>query len=294
MYIAKKDTDCKSNRHKEELFKLLDGRLTLKEISEKLKVSKELVRVFAKVNNLKFKRGNLDLSVDNIGVKNSKENKIIKLLNEGYTYAEIGEKIDLKKRKVENFARNAGIKRYDKTVKENCENIISQINEDFDKGMSYENIVKKYNLNDKKLRSDLLRFGLEPLFQKFKKVRDSKILEEYKINTASTILNSNEKDLISPRKIKTKSKIYAINSNAGFKKFPKIINRFSGGSFEDKEIIKFIKKKREKDGLSFNKIAILLNEMGKKTVTGTTFKDYLVRYKYNHVTLKSNKRIIQK
>jgi hypothetical protein len=47
--------------------------------------------------------------------------------------------------------------------------------------------------------------------------------------------------------------------------------------------MKFIRKKREKDGLTFGEITRLLNKKGLKTISGKEFKEANVTVKYKQI-----------
>jgi hypothetical protein len=124
-------------------------------------------------------------------------------------------------------------------------------------------------------------------------MRDDKIKELYKSKVAREVVSSEHNDLNSPERIKTAHYVYIINrETGGEKKFPKIGSRYHGGNFEDKTILKYIQKKRDKDKWTFQKIADKLNSMGKTTIMGVVFTDYLVRYKYLHYNKVKNKKKI--
>lgn len=227
-------------------------------------------------------------------IPKAKYEKIIQMISEGYAYKDIAKKIKVAYTTICNISIKNGMRINTRYDKEEAIKIIESIHLDIKNGISYKELLTKHDLTNKKKLHTLYRFGLEPITQIYKPIRDDKIKELYKVKLAREVVSSEDKELNNPERIVTPHYVYIINREVGGeRKFPKIGSRFHGGNFEDKTILKYIQKKRDKDNWTFKQIADKLNAMGKKTVMGVNFSDYLVRYKYLHYNkVKGKKKII--
>lgn len=209
------------------------------------------------------------------------EKKVVNLAEEGMSYVDMAKKLKVNKRNLLRIAHKHGIRRNNKFDTLENRALVAAINKDIEAGLPYKELIKKHNLT-LDLRGRLSRIGLEPVTKKYKERRDGEIVSQYKNKIAKKVLASDDKVLDSPERIVTEHNIYIISSQMGFKKYPKIINRNKGGCFEDRKIISYIIRKRDKDEWSFKKISDKLNKLGKKTLTGKDFQWHSVAYKYKH------------
>lgn len=259
-------------------------------IAEKLGTFKHVVRDVAKNNRLKLNYDITD-SRDLFGrirgrkgkyEANDRNNEIKELLNKGETFDEIGEKYNLTRERVRQIAGFFGIKRQeDKKAVDKI--IIAAIKQDIANDLSYEEILKKYNLDyDEEYR--LIQKGLPPLGKVFREKRDAVILEEFsKGKSATEILSSDNKFLNGKTKIGSINRVYQIATANNIYKHPEIGNRNAGGCFEDKKVLRYIKMCRDDYNRPFKEIAKTLNSWGKRTITGKKFTEANTQAKYNMI-----------
>lgn len=262
----------KTKKIEPSVLKLLDGTRSVYEVSKILKVSTHSIKKIASFHNLQTDR-------------NSKKNeKIRQLFEEGLLYRDIAKKVGLSESSIRERVRSLGLHRY-KFKKEFYIELTKKIEQDFQDGLSYEEIKEKHCLTTT-INQGLRRFGLK-LFTTHRQRRDIEIVDRYKKQIAKKILVSNDKKIKDPRKIMTLSHIYTISTENNFKKYPNIGSRFHGGIFLSKKILNIIKNKRENEKKSFSEIAEFLNSKNYLTATGVPFSSHNVRFKY--LAIKKNK-----
>lgn len=199
--------------------------------------------------------------------------KIINLIKGGMTFEEIGKQFGLSKQRIQQFAKDLNILRYKDRRSEKLK-LIDKLKEDIHKGLTYEQIKKKYNLISLK---SVINFNLQ---YEILKVRNKIIVEEYKTKSALEIVNSDYNNLNSIQSV------YKICSGMGFKKFPMVINRVEGVSYTDRKILSYIRDKRVNKKWKYRQIASKLNDLGYMTVQGKKFTtenvhNLLKRYEKN-------------
>jgi hypothetical protein len=210
--------------------------------------------------------------------------------NPDVNYIIVGNRFGTSPSYVGRIARSVGItKNISEEEKKKIKNTIAHINLDFELGMSYEDIKKTYNFDENKEK--LTYYGLGNLKDKFRTLRNDEISRQYKVKTAMKVMVDTNVKLDSPDRIKTLSQTYGVACKNGFKKYPKIGDRSKGGTFEDRKILRYIEKLRDKDGLTFQEIADKLTRQGKKTLTGVPFSMANALYKYNAYKKNKYKRL---
>jgi predicted DNA-binding protein YlxM (UPF0122 family) len=259
-----------------------NGDKTIEEIRDKFSLNKSQVLYRLNKFNLGFiksKRGKV--------IRNE---KILKLVKEDeLTYREIGEIFGISRQCVHGIINSSGYSRWSDRKKK-YRTIANNVKRDIKLGVSYIEIREKYTYS---VLTNLYSRGLlPPLYTKILIDRNELITHRYKRERAIDIVKSDDIGVNNPNGVETQRSVYTIASNNGFKKFPKIGRRCDGGTFEDKKILRYIEKKRDKDGWSFKDIADKLTHLGYKTLTGKYFDMANVYYKYN--AYKKNKYKILK
>tara|TARA_R110000851_G_scaffold248445_2_gene400961 strand:+ start:481 stop:1470 length:990 start_codon:yes stop_codon:yes gene_type:complete len=215
--------------------------------------------------------------------------QILKLLVEDdKTYEEIGNIYGISKQRIRQLAYKSNFKRY-AIRKVKYTEIAKEILLDIKLGMLYSEIREKYTYAV--IRNVCSRGLLSNLYTDFISKRNTTITKKYKETIARKIIESSDSELLNPNKINGLSNIYRIACEDGFKRYPKIGNRNKGGTFEDKKILRYITKKRDKDGWSFRRITDKLQRLGHKTLTGKVFDTPNVYYKYNAYKKNKYKRV---
>ena len=217
--------------------------------------------------------------------------EIIKLIEDGLTYSEIGKKYGLTKQGISNIAIKYGIKGGYKKHTNYYPKLVKKILGDIDGGvLTYQELKEKYDLNETTM-SRLRYHGITNLYSQFMDVRNSEILNEYKNKTAKNVTKVINSKLDDPNRITTENGVYRVTNKVGYKKYPKIGNRNAGGSFEDRKILKYIADKRDNHSWTFQKISDKLNKLGYKSISGVEFNMMLVRYKYKSYKKNKYKRL---
>ena len=253
------------------------------ELSNKLGLSYSKVRSISKEFGIELPRVKLDNYLQKAVIKYITKNPEVK-------YEIVANRFGTSKSYIGRIARaNKISKNKTKEDKDKIKNAIAHINLDFDLGMSYEYIREKYDLDSNIV--DLTYYGLKNLGNRYRVLRDKEISEQYKVKTAIKVMTDANTKLDNPNRVKTLSGTYGVACKDGFKKYPKIGNRNNGGTFEDKKILRYIEKLRDKDGLTFQEIADKLTRQGKKTLTGVPFSMANALYKYNAYKKNKYKRL---
>ena len=163
--------------------------------------------------------------------------EIVKLLNEGLTLADIGNKFSISKQRVYQIARDSGYNRNSK-INEFHEKTYTSILSDIDEGLSYNEIVIKYG------KYSVIRYNQrnkKTLKQLMVDKRDRNIISSFILGeTAKGITIKVDTILDNPNRINCIQGIYKINSKHGIKRFPTVGNRNGGGIFEDRKILQYI------------------------------------------------------
>jgi hypothetical protein len=271
----RKPNNCKVRSFESEVLNLLNQDKPLSYITEKLKVGAYVVRKVAKNNNIQLKSPAQKLL-------DKRNEKIKELLLKGKTQEFVAKKFGVTPQRIEQLSKRFGIRRWEEK-REERKQMIASINEDINAGLSYEEILKKNKLTQSEVHA-LYKEGLTPLSKFFKDKRNEIIVEEFKKGkSANEIINSKNKFLKGRAKLTNANSVYLITAKNKVYKHSEIGNRSAGGCFEDEKILKFIKVCREDQDCSFTQIATMLNEMGKKTLTGKTFSPQNVQVKYNMI-----------
>lgn len=220
---------------------------------------------------------------------NQNREEIINLIKSGEKYRIIGEKFNITRQRVHQYAMSIGFSKH-RYLKENKKFLYDKIKADINNGLKYKEIIKKYKITTSYLNYVFSIFEKEyiPLYTKELNDRNSVITNKFiKGNTATSITKDKDKELANPNKVSTVGRVYTINTKNGIKRYPKIGNRSAGGTFERKSIITAIINGHEKKGLTFQEIADRLNASGKKTITGKEYTMANVNQKYLYLTRKN-------
>jgi DNA-binding CsgD family transcriptional regulator/uncharacterized protein YerC len=250
-------------------------------IADKYGITVYKVKVIAQENNLTIPRPQK---------RDKKRHKeILNILKSGaLTYDEIGEKFGITKQRVSQIAKFNGYSRWGQ-IRENKAKFVKKIKKDIKKGLSYNDIYEKHNLKEKR---DLLNdTDLSSLFTDMMATRNEAIKKQYRTKTAKKVMKLKDYELNNPNTINDINTVYRVSSKLGYKKYPMIGNRSAGGVFEDKKILKYIERKKDKDGWSFPMITYKLNRMGRKTLTGKEFTTPNVIAKYHAYKKNKYKRV---
>ena len=251
----------------------IDGDKTLLDISKAFGMEKRQARYIVKKHNLSFtktRRGNQ--------AKTERNQLILDMVKKGdKTYQEIGGIFNISKQRVKQVCMEKGYRRHD-DLKEKYTLISLDVIKDVKEGKPYQEIKDKYGsklLANLKVRG-LIKYSFQSVIQD----RDNEIIQRYKEVIAKEIVKSNEQRFNDPREIRRIQNVYRVASKNGFKKYPNVGNRWAGGCFENKKVLKFITDKRDKHDWPFQKIANELNRKGYKTVQGKRYQQANVRLKY--------------
>jgi DNA-binding CsgD family transcriptional regulator len=277
--LERKISDCKSRRLESKIMRLINKDISISKICEKLKLANITVKKVARANGVdidgRIKAGKLKQ-------KTKRNEQIYKMLLQGKKYDDISEKMNVTKQRVYQVAQFYNYSRWEESKKTN-ESIVKKIKNDIKANIPYQRLVKKYNLNDKKVFSKLYYRGLPgAIHQEYRNKRNKNIGIEYKSGKkAIEIINSKKPEIGQPQRIKGISNVYAICSKQGIYKYPKVGRRIDGGSFEDISVLRLVKKLREKENYSFQQIADYMNAKKHKTICGKKFNMANTRFKYH-------------
>ena len=215
--------------------------------------------------------------------------EIVNLIKQNQTFTSIGNKFNISKARVQQIAKTNDISVWNNIRKVNekyHKNILNDINNQ----IPYSEILSKYKIPKSKLLNIFNRMEKESLPKLLRTKRNDEITKQFTTGyTAKKITNNSEPSLKSPIKITSVDYIYRINVKQNIRRFPQINDRHKGGLFESKEVIKLIKKRKDKDNWTFKKIVEELNNLGHKTITGKPYTIPNTRAKY--LALKDNKKI---
>lgn len=211
---------------------------------------------------------------------NLRNERLVNDIAEGkLTYSEIGEIYGVTKQRVQQFASKNNIFRW-KESRETKRKLKEDIKTDIINGLTYEEINEKYSYKTLALSTVIGMKLKSTLLEK----RNKEIVNLYKQMTAKEALNIPISALDNPYRIHDQNMVYKISAQMGYKKYSAVGDRSKGGCFEKKEVIRLIRKLRNK-GMSFRKISDRLNEKGIKTIQGKEYTSANLQRVY-HATLK--------
>lgn len=156
----------------------------LKDISLKIDLEEFYVKSILMMQGIKFQRKKTYTRI-NKNVLNTRNQTIIKMYNDGSSVENLSEFFKLSKVRIRQILKDHLIKRVEDN---NLESTFNKIKSDFENGIEYKEIVKKYGKNIFYIKK---RFGYS-LFQEFLKKRTIDILELIKNNSPQFIANKYE------------------------------------------------------------------------------------------------------
>lgn len=270
--IKRPKSYSKSQRLEAKVTDLIKAGTPMKVVMKKTKLTDYMVNKIAKKHNISIAKINGNLKAE-------RNKELIEAINtSGLTYREIGVKYNVSKARVQELAKKNGISRW-KVSRERNKQLAVSIERDYKAGLTYEQMKEKYDLG----KVDFKTLKIEPLATRYRKDRDAKIVAEYKKKTAKSVLKSNDPAMDNPDRLTAIKSVYGVTRKMGFKKYPNVGNRNAGGVFETPKTIKLIKKLREKNKLSFNEIAAVLNSKGLKSPMGKEYTGHNLRFKYKAI-----------
>lgn len=269
MKKQRKESNCKSKRLTGRIIELYNTtELATVEIARVVQLTSVTVKKVAKENGIDKER--YDKRPKSVWLDEERNNKIVEALKNGEKYAEIGRRFGISKQRVRQFADQNGINRW-KDNREKYEQLVKDVNRDFNAGMSYEEIIDKYDLTNESIKNKLEYYGLESLPKRFRDIRNYEITRQYRQVSAKKVIKSQNPVLNDPTRIGTIRSVYEISSKSGFKKYPNI-ERGVKGIFVDEKVLKIIKaRKNSKYKYTNQMIADELNEKGFRTAYGREF-----------------------
>lgn len=211
-----------------------------------------------------------------------RDEKILILINIGWSFEKIGNKFSISKQRVQQIAKNNNLYVHQETKKIKA-NIVEQIKKEVELGFSFDYIRNK----DREVSWGLIvreYFKLEGIYLsvKMREERNRLIVDKYSSGeTAREVIESDDLVLNSPIKFSKVRDVYRISSDLGFRKFPKIGIRSKGGSFECDKIMSSIVRMRDDSKMTFKDIANSLNKKGMLTISGLKFSGANVNKKYH-------------
>jgi hypothetical protein len=259
---------------------LVEKDFSVEEISEGLNLSVFRIKRILDENNIEITQP-IITKVIKPRQNEARNKEILELLHNNESYVSIGKKYNISKQRVKQIANFFG---YDRMLanKEKIQNLITQINIDVEAGLKYKDISVKYSLTSH-LKAKLAYYGL-PLFTQLLEQRKNLVVNEYKSKIARKVLESDVQGIHNPFELRNINRVYTISSKMGYKRYPKIGKRCEGGLQENLGILEIIKHKRDKEKMSFSKIANHLNESGYLTISDKTFTQANTRFKYLYYT----------
>ena len=272
--LSQKTSNNKSKRLTPDILKLINDNVSISEISNKLKISNPTIKKVALENGI-----DIDKNLKEIKIKRNEQ--IYKMLLEGKTQKEIANEFKLSTHKIYEVAKFYKFNKF-KESKKKHQTIIKNIKKDIKLNLPYEELIKKYNLDNDSFFQKLQYWGLSgALYREYKNNRNKNIGVEYKSGKKAIEITKSKKQKINqPKGIKTLSSVYSICSQQGIYKYPKIGRRIDGGSFEDVSVLRLVKKLREKEKYSFRQIADYMNFKKHRTICGKKFNTANARFKY--------------
>ena len=275
MKKTRKESNCKSKRLERVILELYNvTSLTSAEIGRALNLSSETIKKVGKRNAINIER--IKMRGPSIWRKEERNVEIIEALKNGDKYDKIASNFNITKQRVQAIAIKNGISRWEQK-RTKFKSIIKQINKDYKLGLTFEELIEKYNMNDPSFKHQLKYYGLESLEKRFRNVRNNEIITTYKNTTANVVLMNPNPVLNDPNRIETISSVYKISSKSGFSKYPNI-RRGVKGLFADPQVIKIIKARKTSPYKYTNKmIADELNESGFKTTYGKKFSWHTIQ-----------------
>jgi predicted transcriptional regulator len=279
MKIRKKHS-CKSRNFEPQILELLNKQIEISIIIEKLNISRDIIKKVAKNNNI-----NIDGRIKSgiMKQKAARNEYIYKMILEGTTYQKISEKTNITKQRVQQIAKSLNFSRWVQ-IRNNEKITIKSIEEDISKGLFYNDLKNKYNINDCKIKGMLRRNNCKILKNKRENEfinRNKTIVSEYRNGKSASMILLLDSNVISePAKINSVGSVYSICAKQGFRKYPKVKNRMSGEVFESIKVLKLIVHLREKKHLTLVGISSYLNEKNHKTICGKIFSFSNVSNKY--------------
>ena len=273
MIKERKVRASKSRIHFDKIINLLKNKTPYATIGRRVGLCKEYISAIAKENGLNYKVTRGD---------SKRRKKIQDLISKGVTYELIATKFGISKQRVSQYAKAIGVSRHVQTRERN-KKLLAEVKNDIKEGLNFNQIKDKHQLTQTDF-NNLYSLGLSSLPGYFRNKRNEYIVEAFSNGrTAQSLLDSDESELGLISKLTNINRIYAITTQAGVRRQPKVKSRNLGGSSEKKKVMKFIRKKREKDGLTFGEITRLLNKKGLKTISGKEFKEANVTVKYKQI-----------
>ena len=222
-------------------------------ISKKLNISRYLITKLIISKNSK---------VGNLNIKSDRNEKIIERIKDGVSYTKIAKEFNITKVRVQQICKRFYDSSYSKWEDSRIkhENTIENIIGDYNNGLSYDELNKKYDL--RYFKKELVKKGIDLYKSTILSDKYKKIKELYLSNTAIDIVKKHDVG------IKSLSNIYKICDN----KYEK---------YNKNEVISIIKKLKDVDKISFVKISSYLNENNYKTIRGKDFTNLSVWYMYH-------------
>ena len=251
--------------------------LTVSQISKELGLSirpiKKIINYYGFIKKEKVIMDSVKYNTYTKPFTSDRNKEIVSLVTvEGKTYSEVGHMYGVTKQRIKQIVLKL-VEGYSKWVynRDVYVNMVQEIKGDIEHGLSYMDIIGKYDL-DNKLIARLRYYGLGNIFSECLNNRNEIICDLYLNDfTAKEVAN------IFDMKERT---IYDITSKYDKKKFPMIKDRRVGGSYLSSVALKFIIDSREK-GVQYKDIARMLNDMGERTTTGLEFNVFRVFAYYN-------------
>jgi hypothetical protein len=280
-------SNCKSKRLKESILDLYNTNLTSSEIAKKLDLSTPTIKKVGRENGISKER--LDKRPACVWLDEVRNGKIIEAIKSGEKYHVIAAEFKISRQRVYQFALANDLTRW-KANRLKFEAIVEKINSDYDAGMSYDELVIKYDMNDASFKHRLQYYGLDSLVNRFREVRNTEIVKQYRMMPATSVVSNTNPILNDPIKINTVRSIYSISVKNGFRKYPNIIRGFKG-IFVDPSVLKIIKARKNSSIRYTNQmIADELNKKGFKTSYGNEFLWHTVQNIWGKIQERGTKK----
>ena len=262
----RKISNCKSRRRTDVIIHLYNTtHLSSPQIGEQVGLSGPTVRKIGIENNITIERLERRKTY-----QSSRNEKLITDIRKGeLTYKEIGKKYNITKQRVYQFAKKDKISRWGES-REKKKDLICDVNNDLQQGLTYKEICNKYN--DNYYLTQTVTGGLHT---HIREKRNKEIVTKYKHTTAQSIISDISPILDTPHRIVTTNQIYRISTQNGYKKYPKIGDRSKGGCFESTLVMEMIKNMVE-ENKSYREISEILNKKNVKSINGKSFSPQLV------------------
>lgn len=281
--ILYKKANSKSFKLEAQVIELLNQKFPISEIHKKLNLNLAAIGQIAKAHNIIPKKLPREMTERN--------EQICKLILEGEAYPIISKKFNVTKQRIHQIAKIAHVS--SRTEKKKIYiHTFDQINQDLENGSYYKDIIQKYdpillrktiwNANRKNLNANVSPDILSIKKQAELSNRNKTITQEFsKGRPASSIVQDISPDaIINPKKLININSVYRLCRLRNSQRYPQIKNRNKGETSESFTILKLIVELKEKDKLSFERIARHLNATGRMTIAGKIFAAPNTRVKY--------------